>query len=755
MLRCFALAILSMLTLCLPAQAQTCGGEYADGYRFGTAIARTRGIGASGITCSAVFDDGTGPALYIGGTGIIIPDFGLVYLAKFANGRWNAIPGFNSSVYNLTVFDDGSGSRLYAVGQFTTAPGNIVALRVARFDGQAWSAMGSLPPDARCIIGVNTPTGPTFFAGLEFPAAVRQWNGSAWIPLGSTFINVGSYPRGIVALAYFDDGNGPVLYAAGGNYWNASQTNPGVGRWDGTAWTGVPGSRATSTLEPTSLVVQNDPDGPHLYAGGAFSMATTFEQRSVARLEAGAFAALPDAFQTGGQTEGCTSLLSVNDGVNPPYLVAAVGMDGHWTSQVRMFRNGAWSDMGESFGSASSPNNATLFGLIQRPQDDLVCVFGYLQNSGSTLLPSAGAWNGTAWQPVEQIGLGMPATSITADPDADDGTVYIGNRRYASGALLPFDLPLQPRSFVRLHGAIPTRVISNESVFADSGSGWEQLPLPPGSGSIRVFVVTDTGSESLVAIRGNTVSRFINNAWVSLGTPSSAPLQVISYDDGSGPRLYASSVVGAGSPATHLAVLDGGTWHPISGTGPITSMRVFDLGQGPELVIASATVRAWNGTALRSVSNGLNSATASVYSLNIMDAGDGPRLWCAQGAPYFWNGAAWETRPQWQVSALTYGMEDISRSDGERSIMLVGNFTSTATTDSFNIAELRFCTPACTSDFNHDGDSGTDQDIEAFFACLAGNCCGTCGTADFNNDGDVGTDADIESFFRVLAGGQC
>ena len=59
------------------------------------------------------------------------------------------------------------------------------------------------------------------------------------------------------------------------------------------------------------------------------------------------------------------------------------------------------------------------------------------------------------------------------------------------------------------------------------------------------------------------------------------------------------------------------------------------------------------------------------------------------------------------------------------------------------------------SDFNNDGDVGTDADIEAFFACLAGNCCPTCGSADFNGDGDIGTDADIESFFRVLAGGSC
>jgi hypothetical protein len=65
------------------------------------------------------------------------------------------------------------------------------------------------------------------------------------------------------------------------------------------------------------------------------------------------------------------------------------------------------------------------------------------------------------------------------------------------------------------------------------------------------------------------------------------------------------------------------------------------------------------------------------------------------------------------------------------------------------------CEDACSPDFNHDGDSGTDQDIEAFFACIAGSCCATCGSPDYNADGDAGTDADIESFFSVLAGGNC
>jgi subtilisin-like proprotein convertase family protein len=77
---------------------------------------------------------------------------------------------------------------------------------------------------------------------------------------------------------------------------------------------------------------------------------------------------------------------------------------------------------------------------------------------------------------------------------------------------------------------------------------------------------------------------------------------------------------------------------------------------------------------------------------------------------------------------------------------------------SFNGGGPPPCASTCGSaDFNCDGDTATDADIEAFFACLAGNCppppCSA--SADFNGDGDSATDADIEAFFRVLAGGTC
>ncbi len=85
---------------------------------------------------------------------------------------------------------------------------------------------------------------------------------------------------------------------------------------------------------------------------------------------------------------------------------------------------------------------------------------------------------------------------------------------------------------------------------------------------------------------------------------------------------------------------------------------------------------------------------------------------------------------------------------GAYDVVITNGCGSTAS----NVAVLGL---TCSADFNGDGDVGTDADIAAFFACLAGSCCPTCGSADFNGDGDIGTDVDIESFFRVLGGSPC
>ena len=88
--------------------------------------------------------------------------------------------------------------------------------------------------------------------------------------------------------------------------------------------------------------------------------------------------------------------------------------------------------------------------------------------------------------------------------------------------------------------------------------------------------------------------------------------------------------------------------------------------------------------------------------------------------------------------------------------VIVGNGFDPVGMEQAWLAVLPPWPPVCASlDFDGDGDEGTDADIEAFFASIAGSACDLCDTIDFDGDGDEGTDADIEAFFRVIAGGPC
>src|SRR5258705_34815 len=51
-------------------------------------------------------------------------------------------PGVDSDVVASTVFDDGGGPALYVGGFFTTA-GGVAANYVAKWNGSSWSALGS------------------------------------------------------------------------------------------------------------------------------------------------------------------------------------------------------------------------------------------------------------------------------------------------------------------------------------------------------------------------------------------------------------------------------------------------------------------------------------------------------------------------------------------------------------------------------------------------------------------------------------
>src|SRR6185436_2279204 len=97
------------------------------------------------INALEVFDDGSGTALYAGGDFTAAGDFLANHIARWDGNTWAAVSsgnGMNGIVYALLSFDDGIvGPALYAGGNFTAA-GGTSANGVARWDGSAWSPLG-------------------------------------------------------------------------------------------------------------------------------------------------------------------------------------------------------------------------------------------------------------------------------------------------------------------------------------------------------------------------------------------------------------------------------------------------------------------------------------------------------------------------------------------------------------------------------------------------------------------------------------
>ncbi len=232
----------------------------------------------------AVFDDGNGAALFAGGWFTHAGGNVVNHVAKWDGKQWSALntgvrqgPFPIPSVIAMTVFDDGSGPALYISGSFGIADGVPGTARVARWDGKQFSPLGiGVSDDVYGITSVDAgePGGPALYVGGWFfqvngqPGAnVAKWDGSTWEPLAQ------SVNGAVRAVAVFDDGSGPSLYAAG---WFTSidgQPFNRIARWDAALqqWDDVDGG---ASLDVTSLLVPKTFGAggpPAMYMGGLFT----------------------------------------------------------------------------------------------------------------------------------------------------------------------------------------------------------------------------------------------------------------------------------------------------------------------------------------------------------------------------------------------------------------------------------------------------------------------------------------------------
>ncbi|UYV12820.1 MAG: hypothetical protein NCW75_00695 [Phycisphaera sp.] len=235
-----------------------------------------------------VFDDGSGPMLYAGGNFevIIDPVFGEVRapgLARWDGTRWSAVPGLvgpglelDGRVIALEVWDNGTGPALYMGGAFSTAAG-LDANRIVRWDGATWTTLGdrSLPGLLGRVIaiqphdfgdGEHLYVGGDFVFGPAQPApGVHRWDGIAWSTAGES----GPTDGAVYEMTSFAGD----LYASGRFIRLGDATGAGIGRFDGSEWS-VPAGPGQEVLsnEFWPLLPHTIDGAEVLVAGGRFGI---------------------------------------------------------------------------------------------------------------------------------------------------------------------------------------------------------------------------------------------------------------------------------------------------------------------------------------------------------------------------------------------------------------------------------------------------------------------------------------------------
>lgn len=231
-------------------------------------------------TAISVFDDGSGPAVYLAAT----YQTNVVRLLRWDDAGWTLLdespaPSTLERHASMVVWDDGGGDDLY-VGGFFGSIGGVAADDIARWDGTAWSPVGAsfafAPIEDLAVF--DDGGGPTLWAidnGASGDSRLLRFDGAAWSvvvaePMG------GGFPEGrFEALEVYDDGRGPALYV-GGNFDSIGGVAANnLGRFDGTGWSSVgdgPGNSFRFTWV-SALEVIEEPGGAALYAVGEFSRA--------------------------------------------------------------------------------------------------------------------------------------------------------------------------------------------------------------------------------------------------------------------------------------------------------------------------------------------------------------------------------------------------------------------------------------------------------------------------------------------------
>lgn len=725
-------------------------GSVADGIarRDGKSWSALPETPASQVFALAVFDDGLGggSVLYLGGdfeTDEESPHF--VGLAKWDGAT---LTFFEQTAYArvhaLAVFDDGTGPALYAAGDFKELDG-IAVRNIARWDGVEWSPLGEGIGDwivySIHVFDDGSGAGPSLYAGGDFTEAggrpanyVARWDGAQWSPLGE------GANRPVRGLATFDDGagTGPALYAIGAFFEAGGAPANSIAKWDGNSWSPLGDGLLDDDGDPTdayALEVFDDGSGtgPALYAGGDFRLAGGAPADCIARWDGSSWSPVGK-----GIDETVWTLMGRHDGPDAGlyaggYFAAAGDVAAH---NIAKWDGAVWSAPGTA--SSGFDDSLKALAVFDDGSEDGPALHagGRFVVAGEVRAERIAKFDGKAWSP---LGEGLTPVSVNTLVVFDDQTGS-GEALYADGA---FTMAGQ---------------VSADRIARWDGQSWSSLDsqVTPGVGTIAEF---DDGGGDGPALYATghfqsaggvevDIARWDGHSWSPLGSGTDGGIRALHvFDDGlgGGPALYAGGkfAIAGGVEASDIARWYGESWSPlgggIAGEGNcyVEAFATFDDGNGPALYVggnfdfaggvAASNIARWDGKTWSSLGAGVDRV---VLSLAVFDDGTGEALYVggsfdtAGGQPA-WNIARWDGQ-EWSAlgggannevwSLLAVG-NDLGVASG---LYVGGSFDEVDGITSYHIARWEGCPPT-------PGDLDADGDVDASDLIVLLGAWGPCG----------------------------
>lgn len=344
-------------------------------------------------------------------------------IAKWSGGQWFSLGGVTADYGRYDVFTLAldNADNLYAGGLFTYASGVATPNHVAKWNGSAWSSVGSGGPTNVTVTFLTTDKNNNLYVGADVYA--YKWNGSAWSqyqgfsdPIKALIVdgNDNLYAGGLFRhskdykeLSYIAKSNGSnwdplngsglsnastsiaidskgIVYV-GGIFSTAGGVNVNyVTKWSGTSWE-VLASGMNGRVNALA-VDGND----NLYVGGDFTLAGGVAVKNIAKWDGIGWSTLDYQWWV-------VTALAI-DSNNNLYVGALNGLVSKWNGS-------SWTSMDGLVGNWYTAITA----LIVDKNDTLYAggSFGYYRNNSlpNYTLNGVAKWNGSSW---EGLGRGIP-----------------------------------------------------------------------------------------------------------------------------------------------------------------------------------------------------------------------------------------------------------------------------------------------------------------------------------------------------------